>query len=160
MTRVSISDAAGKGDGAGTDLKPVYGGGVPRERVGGGSCPDARSWPGPQWQPCGRRVCVPTLQGDTGLGRPIFKRLPASAMQSQQEHSRWGVQTLRWSHPSVVTDCGVLMDQAGAQCFAGNTVLNLHNHLKGQVLSLQNRKRRLRPSDLSKVGLGLQPRQV
>ena len=52
------------------------------------------------------------------------------------------------------------MDQAGAQRFAGNTVLNLHNHLKGQVLSLQNRKRKLRPSDLFKVGLGLQPRQA
>lgn len=60
----------------------------------------------------------------------------------------------------AVTDCGAPMDQAGAQRFAGNTVLNLHNHLKGQVLSLQNRKRKLRPSDLFKVGLGLQPRQA
>ena len=45
------------------------------------------------WTPAaarGRRLCVPTLQGDTGLGNPIFKCLPASAMQSQQEHSQMG----------------------------------------------------------------------
>lgn len=48
------------------------------------------------------------------------------------------------THGPVVTDCGVLTDQADAQCFACNTVLNLHNDLKGQVLSLQNRKRRVK----------------
>lgn len=50
--------------------------------------------------------------------------------------------------------------QAGAQRFTHIVVLNLHSHPKRQVLSLQNRKWRLRGSNMSKVGLGLQPRRA
>lgn len=89
---------------------------------------------------------IPSLNASQPLPRSPSKNTP-----------RRGVQTLVRSHPRPVgTD-----DQAGAQRFACNSVLNLHNHLKGQVLSLQNRKRRLREAkDLSKVGLRLQPRQA
>lgn len=105
------------------------GGQVPTASKGRG----ARSWPGPQRWPRGRRVCVPTLQGDRGLGIPSLdfsslchvvtaRTFPDGVSQNPGMVSHTGQQSLIRKY--------LRARHLGAQHFIRITVLKLHNHLR------------------------------